>query len=109
MDLRFLRTATRLARHAVYSFHKTSTRDFLGRLVQSSWGMDFTVVAEMKFDLPQTYKFHAQKSVDIAVDLIRVLVHRPESERPALPLGQGNSEETEGDEASNREEKDESS
>lgn len=106
MDLRFLRTATRLARHAVYSFHKSSTRDFLGRLVQSSWGMDFRVMAEMKFDLPQTYTHHTHKSVDIAVDLIRVLVHTPESEGPFAPLGEGNAEEVEEDKEGNQEDED---
>ena len=73
MDLRFLRTATRLSRRAVYSFHKTSTRDFLIRQVEG-WGYEIQVVAEMRFDLPQTYKFHQKKSVDVAVDLIRVIV-----------------------------------
>jgi predicted RNA methylase len=71
MDLRFLRTATRLARRAVYSFHKTTTRDFMIAQV-TSWGYEVQVVAEMKFDLPNVYKFHTKKSVDIEVDLIRV-------------------------------------
>ena len=53
-------------------FHKTTTRDFLLKHVQQEWNMPVRVVAEMKFDLPQTYKFHKQRSVDIAVDLIRV-------------------------------------
>jgi predicted RNA methylase len=73
MDVRFLRTATRLAKRAVYSFHKTSTRDYLVRKIQE-WGMKVEVVAEMRFELPQTYKFHKEKSVDIEVDLIRVLL-----------------------------------
>jgi predicted RNA methylase len=73
MDVRFLRTATRLAKRAVYSFHKTSTRDYLVRKIQE-WGMTVEVVAEMRFELPQTYKFHKEKSVDIEVDLIRVLL-----------------------------------
>jgi predicted RNA methylase len=73
MDLRFLRTATRLSRRAVYSFHKTSTRNFLKRQVEG-WGFEIQVVAEMHFDLPQSYKFHQKKSVDVAVDLIRVIV-----------------------------------
>lgn len=73
IDVQFLRTATRLARKAVYSFHKTSTRDHLLRKV-SEWGMEATVVAEMKFDLPNTYKFHKSKSVDIEVDLLRVSI-----------------------------------
>jgi predicted RNA methylase len=81
MDLRFLRAATRLARRAVYSFHKTSTRDFLIRQVQE-WGYQIKVVAEMKFDLPQTYKFHKERSVDIAVDLIRVDVRVASSPSP---------------------------
>jgi putative methylase len=71
MDLRFLRTACRLARRTVYSFHKTSTRAFLQQQV-TAWGYSFHVVAEMQFDLPQVYKFHKEISRDIAVDLIRV-------------------------------------
>lgn len=73
MDVRFLRTATRLARRTVYSFHKTSTRPFLIRTVES-WGMQLDVVAEMKFDISRTYKFHKEKSLDVEVDLLRVHV-----------------------------------
>lgn len=72
MDVRFLKTATRLARRAVYSFHKTSTREYLLRKITSDWGYEAKVVAELKFDIPATYKFHNQKNVDIEVDLIRV-------------------------------------
>jgi hypothetical protein len=35
-------------------------------------GLEVQVVAEMKFDWPNVYKFHTKKSVDIEVDLIRV-------------------------------------
>ena len=35
------------------------------------WGVGMEVVAELRFDLPSTYKFHKQKSVDIEVDFIR--------------------------------------
>jgi len=73
MDIRFLKAATRLAKRAVYSFHKTSTRPFLVKTVQE-WGYQLEIVAEMKFDLPQTYKFHKEKSVDIEVDLVRVIL-----------------------------------
>jgi predicted RNA methylase len=73
MDVQFLRTACRLARRAVYSFHKTSTRTFLLKTLHE-WGHTAQVVAEMKFDIPQMYKFHKQKSVDIQVDLIRVSI-----------------------------------
>ncbi|CAB9529436.1 Methyltransferase-like protein 5 (Partial), partial [Seminavis robusta] len=71
MDLQFLQTAIRLARRAVYSFHKTSTRPFLVKTCQS-WGLQVQVVAEMKFDIPQMYKFHKQKSMDVQVDLLRI-------------------------------------
>ena len=38
----------------------------------AEWGVSFEVMAELRFDLPATYKFHKQKSVDIEVDLIRL-------------------------------------
>jgi rRNA N6-adenosine-methyltransferase METTL5 len=70
MDVRFLKIATRLARRAVYSFHKTSTRQHLVKTIES-WGYEVHVIAEMKFDIPNMYKFHQKKSVDVDVDLIR--------------------------------------
>jgi predicted RNA methylase len=72
MDVQFLRTAVRLARRAVYSFHKTTTRAFLERLVTTEWKLEFTVVAEMQFDIDRMYKFHKDKTRDVAVDLIRI-------------------------------------
>jgi putative methylase len=72
IDVQFLRTATRLARRAVYSFHKSSTRDYLMRKIRDEWGLEARVVAQMRFDIPRTYDFHQKKSVDVDVDLIRV-------------------------------------
>jgi predicted RNA methylase len=104
IDVQFLRTATRLARRAVYSFHKKSTRAYLMKTVQE-WGYEVQVAAEMTFDIPQTYTFHEQKSVDIEVDLLRVsiLPDAPDPERPlAEPSSaledEDNSQEEEGDE-----------
>lgn len=37
----------------------------------ADWGVDFEVIAELKYDLPNTFKCHKQKSVDIEVDLVR--------------------------------------
>jgi predicted RNA methylase len=71
IDVQFLRTAIRLARRAVYSFHKTSTRPYLIKLL-GSWGLNVEVVAEMKFDIQNMYRFHKQKVKDVDVDLIRV-------------------------------------
>lgn len=73
IDVQFLLLACRLARRAVYSFHKTTTRPFIVRTVQGAFpNATVSVIAEMKFDLRQTYKFHQKASVDVAVDLIRV-------------------------------------
>lgn len=73
IDVQFLRTATRLAKRAVYSFHKRSTRAFLMRIVRE-WGFEIEVAAEMEFDIPQMYNFHKQKNKDIEVDLLRVII-----------------------------------
>ena len=37
----------------------------------AEWGVSMEVMAELRFDLPATYKFHKQRCVDIEVDLIR--------------------------------------
>ena len=57
--------------NVVYSLHKTSTRSHFEKLaLENSW--DFQVAAEMKFDIPKTFKFHKEKSKDIMVDLYRI-------------------------------------
>jgi predicted RNA methylase len=71
IDVQFLKTSIRLARRAVYSFHKSSTRPYLLKLIQS-WGLSVEVVAKMKFDIQNMYKFHKEKVKDVEVDLIRV-------------------------------------
>lgn len=72
MDVQFLELGCHLAKRAVYSFHKTSTRAFVLRTIEKKTGCPAKVVAEMKFDLGRTYKFHKNTSVDVDVDLIRV-------------------------------------
>jgi predicted RNA methylase len=37
----------------------------------ASWGIEAQIVAELRWELPQTHKFHKKKSVDIEVDFIR--------------------------------------
>ena len=57
--------------NVVYSLHKTSTRSHFVKLAaENSW--DFQVAAEMKFNIPKTFKFHKEKSKDIMVDLYRL-------------------------------------
>lgn len=59
------------AASTVYSMHKTSTRKHLLKKADE-WEVDVTVLAQLRFDIPATYKFHKRNSVDIEVDLIRL-------------------------------------
>mmetsp|Transcript_42071 Transcript_42071/g.61900 ORF Transcript_42071/g.61900 Transcript_42071/m.61900 type:complete len:236 (-) Transcript_42071:132-839(-) len=69
-DTMFLNKAFEVATHAVYSMHKSSTREFV--LAQgASKGFRGEVLAELRFDVPKMYAFHKKKSVDIEVDLVR--------------------------------------
>lgn len=71
IDIEFLKTAINLARNSVYSLHKTSTREHvLSKACR--WNVKSKVIAELRFDLPHSYKFHTKKSVDIAIDLHRL-------------------------------------
>jgi len=55
---------------AVYSLHKTSTRDFFLKK-STSWNTEASVLAQLRYDLPATYKCHRKASVDIEVDFWR--------------------------------------
>ena len=57
---------------AIYSLHKSSTREFILKKAIDEWQMkESKVLAKIKFELPKTYSFHRKESVDIEVDLIR--------------------------------------
>lgn len=75
VDVAFLKAALSLREQnplkAIYSMHKTSTRAYLQKKAEE-WGCEFTVIAEMKFDLPAKYAFHKKDNVTVAVDLIRL-------------------------------------
>lgn len=75
IDYGFLRRGIRLARPGgfVYSLHKTSTRDFFKKKLakcseEFGSAVKGKILAEIKYELPKTYKFHKEKSLDIAVD-----------------------------------------
>ncbi|WCJ42516.1 rRNA N6-adenosine-methyltransferase METTL5 [Euphorbia peplus] len=71
-DMDFLAVALQVASHAVYSLHKTSTRDHVKRAALRDFGaISAEVLSELRYDVPQMYKFHKKKEVDIAVDLWR--------------------------------------
>ncbi|KAI9146290.1 methyltransferase-like protein 5-like protein [Paraphysoderma sedebokerense] len=70
IDMIFLKKATEIA-DVVYSLHKTSTREYIVKKAQE-WGFKCEVLAQLRYDLKNTYKFHKKKSVDIEVDFIRL-------------------------------------
>ncbi|XP_050734066.1 rRNA N6-adenosine-methyltransferase METTL5-like [Eriocheir sinensis] len=69
-DLEFVQVALEVCRGPVYSLHKTSTRTHIIKTA-ARWGLNVQVLAQLHYDLPNTYKFHKKKSVDIEVDFIR--------------------------------------
>eukprot|EP00088_Acartia_fossae_P069462 TRINITY_DN9079_c0_g1_i1.p1 TRINITY_DN9079_c0_g1~~TRINITY_DN9079_c0_g1_i1.p1 ORF type:complete len:213 (-),score=38.69 TRINITY_DN9079_c0_g1_i1:238-876(-) len=75
LDMLFLEKGLKLASRAVYSLHKTSTREHVLKKAES-WGAKPQVLAELRYDLPSTYKHHKKASVDIQVDFIRFEVPR---------------------------------
>eukprot|EP00798_Chlamydomonas_sp_ICE-L_P020578 gene20578-27374_t len=71
-DMEFLKAGFALSRGSVYSLHKTLTRAHIQKVAERDLGAaSAKVLAEMKYNLPASMKFHKQKSVDIAVDLWR--------------------------------------
>uniref|UniRef100_A0A1B6LVI9 Methyltransferase-like protein 5 n=1 Tax=Graphocephala atropunctata TaxID=36148 RepID=A0A1B6LVI9_9HEMI len=78
VDMEFVKVGLKLATTAVYSLHKTSTRSHVLAAARG-WGVEAKVVAELRFNLPQTYKFHSKSSVDIKVDLVRFWFGKPKT------------------------------
>ncbi|XP_055910087.1 rRNA N6-adenosine-methyltransferase Mettl5 [Eupeodes corollae] len=70
MDMRFLQTGIELASNSVYSLHKTSTREYINKKAKE-WGVKSEVVAELRYNIESSYKFHKKQSVDIDVDFWR--------------------------------------
>ncbi|NP_001089917.1 methyltransferase like 5 L homeolog [Xenopus laevis] len=62
MDMTFLSTALQMARNSVYSLHKTSTREHIKKKA-ADWKVKMEVIAELRYDLPASYKFHKKKSL----------------------------------------------
>lgn len=71
MDVKFLETAFALSQNVVYSLHKSSTREFFKKKCSSDWNVTGEIVAELRYNLDSSYRFHKKKSVDIEVDLWR--------------------------------------
>ncbi|KAG6551796.1 hypothetical protein Mapa_006613 [Marchantia paleacea] len=74
-DMEFLSAALKTAKTAVYSLHKTSTREHVRRgALRDFKAKTAEVLYELRYDLPASYKFHKKREVDIAVDLWRFTV-----------------------------------
>ena len=71
LDLAFARAGVLMARRAVYSLHKSATRQHVLRKAQESWGLRAEVLAQLRFDLPASYSHHRKGCVDIEVDFVR--------------------------------------
>ncbi|XP_050345522.1 rRNA N6-adenosine-methyltransferase Mettl5 [Nymphalis io] len=71
IDMKFLRMGLDLTCDSVYSLHKSSTRTHIQKKIKE-WGVKGSVIAELRYNLPATYKFHRQQTRDIAVDLWKI-------------------------------------
>lgn len=73
IDLQFVQAALKVLRPngTVYSMHKTSTRDGILRKAATWPNVTAQVVAELRWELPKTYKHQRKQALDIAVDLVR--------------------------------------
>ncbi|RWS00583.1 methyltransferase-like protein 5 [Dinothrombium tinctorium] len=70
IDMIFLQRALQLSTEAVYSLHKSATRKYIVNKFEKV-GINATVLSQIRFDLPQTYKCHKQATRDIDVDFIK--------------------------------------
>ncbi|VDM72066.1 unnamed protein product [Strongylus vulgaris] len=72
IDLLFVKAGIQMLRigGSVFSLHKSATRDYILKSANKWDNTEAKCVAQLRWDLPATYKFHKKKSVDIDVDLI---------------------------------------
>jgi len=70
-DVRFLELAARISKGAIYSFHKTSTRNHILNIAAPKLGLKGEVLMSVPFDLKKLYKFHKQDVKAVEVDIYR--------------------------------------
>jgi putative methylase len=72
IDLQFVQVALGVLKPngSIYSLHKTSTRDGILRKATSWPNVTASVVAELRWELPKTYRHQRKQTLDIAVDLV---------------------------------------
>jgi len=69
-DIEFLEEALRVAR-AIYSIHKSSTREFIRRYIERSGGR-VSAIFKMEMEIPHMFRFHRKSKRIVEVDLYRV-------------------------------------
>uniref|UniRef100_A0A7S1SMY4 Methyltransferase small domain-containing protein n=1 Tax=Tetraselmis chuii TaxID=63592 RepID=A0A7S1SMY4_9CHLO len=74
-DVEFLEAAFQLSSNSIYSLHKTSTRSHIEKVARRLNAASADVIAQLRYDLPASYKFHKEKSKDIEVDIWRFEVN----------------------------------
>ncbi|CAF0869029.1 unnamed protein product [Rotaria sordida] len=65
IDMHFLQYARQLARHSIYSLHKTSTRDHIYKKAKD-WNMNMDVLAVLQFDIPKLEKKRSNRKTSTA-------------------------------------------
>ncbi|GBN21479.1 Methyltransferase-like protein 5 [Araneus ventricosus] len=70
IDMMFLKTALSLARHTVYSLHKSSTIEHIGKKAKQ-WNVKMEPLYEMVFNVNKSRKQHKSESRDFQVHLLR--------------------------------------
>ncbi|CAI4230372.1 unnamed protein product [Auanema sp. JU1783] len=72
LDMQFVQSGLSILKEggSLFSLHKRSTRNYILKTANNWQNIEAECVAELRWELPATYKFHKKKAVDIEVDLI---------------------------------------
>ena len=82
VDMTFLQIAAKISTGAIYSFHKTSTRNHILTVAAPKFMLQGELEMEVDFDLKKLYKFHKKDIKAVQVDIYR-FTHVPEGAVPS--------------------------
>ncbi|KAL4001766.1 Methyltransferase small domain family protein [Acanthocheilonema viteae] len=72
IDLRFVKAGLSILKQSgkLFSLHKSSTRQYIAKFITCKLpGINAKCIAQLRWNLPATYAYHKQQSMDIEVDL----------------------------------------
>lgn len=74
-DTYFLKKALEIAEDGIFTMHKSSTIEYLRKLINEDKNGKFTIYNETftEFDIPKTYKFHKEDSKNIDVVFLDII------------------------------------